>query len=111
MSICWFDAIFVPASAFPVSAEPPGVPHAEELGAPPVQDEIHAAERASTRFAEPELHAIPHEVPAQAGIHAAAQDAIRLVEQAPCVTPREVPARAAIRHGSRERDEIQREAQ
>lgn len=85
--------------------------HVEEPGAPPVQDEIHAAERASTLFAEQAPHAIPREVPAQAGIHAEAQAAIRFVEQVQRATLREVPARAAIRHGSRGRDEIQREAQ
>jgi hypothetical protein len=83
MSICWFDAILVPASAFPASAEPPGVLHVEEPGAPPVQDELHAELQAAIRFVEQVQHATPHEVLAQ----------------------------AAIRHGFRERDEIQREAQ
>jgi hypothetical protein len=103
MSICWSDAILVPASAFPASAVAPDAIRAGVPGAPQGQDEIHAAERASIRFAEQALHATPHEVPAQ--------DAIRLAEQALHATPREVPAQAAIRHGFRVRDEIQREAQ
>ena len=83
MSICWSDAILVPASAFPASAVAPDAIRAGVPGAPQGQDEIHAAERASIRFAEQALHA----------------------------TPREVQAQSAIRHGFRERDEIQREAQ
>jgi hypothetical protein len=47
----------------------------------------------------------------QDGIHAAAQAAIRFAEQVPHATRREVPAQVSTPHVSRERGEIQREAQ
>lgn len=95
----WRGVISVPASAFPASAEPQGVPHAVEQGAPPVPDEIRVAAPAAIRFAAKVPCAIPLE----------AQAATRYAAKVPGAIPLEV--KAAILHESRERGEIRREAQ
>lgn len=55
----WFSVVLVQASVFPASAVAQDAKRAGEQGAPPVQDEIHAAERASIRFAGQALCATP----------------------------------------------------